>query len=222
MRADNYDRVVTDYSKVERLALCDLFDEAGPDQPTLCDGWTTFDLAAHLYVRENDPIAQPGIMIAGLADTTARRMEQAKSKYGFAGVVGKVRNGPPRLSIYGIPGIGHNLNTTEYLVHHEDVRRAVPDFTVRALPAEQQDGLWRQVKLAAKSMTRKAPTGLVLRLPDGSESVAKKPTADGSVTITGEPVELVLFCFGRQQVAQVELDGEPTAVERLQAASFGM
>lgn len=213
---------MTDYSKVERLALCDLFDQVGPDQPTLCEGWTTHDLAAHLYVRENDPIAQPGIMIAGLADTTARRMEQAKAKYGFTGLVDKVRNGPPLLSIYGIPGLGHNLNTTEYLVHHEDVRRAVPDFTVRELPAEQQESLWRQVKLAAKSMTRKAPTGLVLRLPDGSESVAKKPTADGSVTITGEPVELVLFCFGRQQVAQVSLDGEPGAVERLQSTSFGM
>jgi uncharacterized protein (TIGR03085 family) len=211
---------VTDYSKVERLALCDLFDQVGPDQPTLCEGWTTQDLAAHLYVRENDPIAQPGIMIAGLADTTARRMEQAKAKYGFTGLVDKVRNGPPRLSIYGFPG-GHNLNTTEYLVHHEDVRRAVPDFTVRELPAEQQQGLWRQVKLAAKSMTRKAPTGLVLRLPDGSESVAKKPTSDGSVTITGEPVELVLFCFGRQRVAQVDLSGKPEAVAALQAASFG-
>jgi uncharacterized protein (TIGR03085 family) len=211
---------VTDYSKVERLALCDLFDQVGPDQPTLCEGWTTQDLAAHLYVRENDPIAQPGIMIAGLADTTARRMEQAKAKYGFTGLVDKVRNGPPRLSIYGLPG-GHSLNTTEYLVHHEDVRRAVPDFTVRELPAEQQQGLWRQVKLAAKSMTRKAPTGLVLRLPDGSESVAKKPTSDGSVTITGEPVELVLFCFGRQAVAQVDLDGDPEITAQLQGKSFG-
>jgi uncharacterized protein (TIGR03085 family) len=221
LRADNYDLVVTDYSKVERLALSDLFDQVGPDQPTLCEGWTTHDLAVHLYVRENDPIAQPGIMIAPLADTTARRMAQAKSKYSFTEIVDKVRNGPPRFSIYGIPGLGHNLNTTEYLIHHEDVRRAVPDFAVRELPAEQQEGLWRQVKLAAKSMTRKAPTGLVLRLPDGSRSVAKKPTSEGSVTITGEPVELVMFCFGRQPVAQVDLDGEPEAIARLQAASFG-
>jgi uncharacterized protein (TIGR03085 family) len=220
--SDNYDRVVTDYSKVERLALCDLFDEVGPDHPTLCEGWTTYDLAVHLYVREADPLAGPGIMIPSLADTTERRMDQAKQKYSFTEVVDKVRNGPPRVSIYAFPGLGHNLNTTEYLVHHEDVRRARPDFTVRQLPDEQQRGLWKAVRLASKSMTRKAPSGLVLRLPDGTEAVAKKPTEQGSVTVTGEPVELVLFCFGRQQVAQVDLDGDPELVKRLLSASFGV
>ena len=213
---------MTDYSKVERLALCDLFDQVGPDQPTLCEGWTTHDLAVHLYVREADPLAGPGIMIPALADTTERRMAQTKAKYSFTEIVDKVRTGPPTFSIYSFPGLGHNLNTTEYLVHHEDVRRAVPDFTVRGLPAEQQQGLWKQLRLAAKSMTRKAPSGLVLRLPDGAESVAKKPTARGSVTVTGEPVELVLFCFGRQAVAQVKLDGDAELVEQLRNTSFGV
>jgi uncharacterized protein (TIGR03085 family) len=213
---------VTDYSKVERLALCDLFDQLGPDQPTLCEGWTTYDLAVHLYVREADPLAGPGIMIPSLADTTERRMAHAKAKYSYPQIVDKVRNGPPAVSIYALPGLGHNLNTTEYLVHHEDVRRAQPDFTVRELPAEQQQGLWKQVRLAGKSMTRKAPSGLVLRLPDGTQAVAKKPTELGSVTVTGEPVELVLFCFGRQQVAQVELDGDEELVKRLRSTSFGV
>ncbi|MEV8371980.1 TIGR03085 family metal-binding protein [Kribbella sp. NPDC056861] len=212
---------MTDYSKVERLALCDLFDQLGPDQPTLCDGWNTHDLAVHLYVRESDPIAGPGIMIPALADTTAKRSAQTKAKYSFTELVDKVRNGPPTFSIYSFPGLGHNLNTTEYFVHHEDVRRAQPDFTVRELPVAQQKGLWGAVKLGAKAMTRKAPTGIVLRLPNGTEAVAKKPTEAGSVTLTGEAAELVLFCFGRQSVAKVELDGTPGAVERLQAASFG-
>ncbi|MEU4389351.1 TIGR03085 family metal-binding protein [Kribbella sp. NPDC023855] len=213
---------MSDYSKVERLALCDLFDQVGPDQPTLCDGWTTHDLAVHLYVREADLLAGPGIMIPSLADTTERRMAQAKAKFSFTEVVDKVRNGPPTFSIYSFPKLGHNLNTTEYFIHHEDVRRAVEGFTVRELPAEQQQALWRAVKVGAKTMTRKAPTGLVLRLPDGTESVARKPTEQGSVTVTGEPAELMLFCFGRQAVAQVELDGDSTAVERLRSASFGI
>ena len=213
---------MTDYSKIERLALCDLFDQLGPDQPTLCEGWTTYDLAAHLYVREADPLAGPGLMIPALSDTTERRMAQTKAKYSFAEIVGKVRTGPPTFSIYSFPGLGHNLNTTEYFVHHEDVRRAQPEFEVRDLPAEQQQGLWKQVRLAAKTMTRKAPSGLVLRLPDGTESVAKKPTERGSVTVTGEPAELVLFCFGRQAVAQVELDGDEETVERLRSTSFGV
>jgi uncharacterized protein (TIGR03085 family) len=204
---------MTDYSRVERLALCDLLDRLGPDEPTLCAGWTTYDLAVHLYVREADPMAGPGIMIPSLSDTTERRMAKAKAQYSFAEVVDKVRNGPPTLSIYSFPKFGHQLNTTEYFVHHEDVRRAQPSYDVRALPAEQQAGLWKAVRLAAKSMTRKAPR---------RTSVAKKPTELGSVTVTGEPSELVLFCFGRQQVADVQLDGDAETVSRLRSASFGV
>jgi uncharacterized protein (TIGR03085 family) len=207
---------------VERLALCDLFDQLGPDRPTLCEGWTTYDLAVHLHVREADPMAGPGIMIPALSDTTERRMAQAKARYSFAEIVDKVRTGPPTFSIYSFPKLGHNLNTTEYFVHHEDVRRAQPEWQPRQLPAEQQEGLWKAVRLAAKGMTRRAPSGLVLRLPDGRESVAKKPTGQDSVTITGEPAELVLFCFGRQSVAQVELDGDADLVERLRTTSFGV
>ena len=213
---------MTDYSRVERLALCDLFDAVGPDQPTLCDGWTTYELAVHLHVREADPLAGPGIMIPSLADTTERRMARAKAKYSFTEIVDKVRNGPPSFTIYSIPGLGHNLNTTEYFVHHEDVRRAVADYTVRDLPPEQQEGLWKAVRLAAKSMTRKATSGLVLRRPDGTESVAKKANGDGFVTVTGEPAELVMFCFGRQAVAQVELTGDPETIEELKTMHFGV
>lgn len=212
---------MTDYSRVERLALCDLFDQLGPDQPTLCDGWTTHDLAVHLHVREADPLAGPGIMIPAFSETTERRMARAKAKYSFTEIVDLVRNGPPTFTIYSIPGLGHSLNTTEYFVHHEDVRRAQPDFAVRDLPADQQQALWKQVKLAAKTMTRKAPSGLVLRLPDGTESVARRPGGQGSVTVTGEPAELVLFTFGRQAVAKVELTGDPEIVERLKSTPFG-
>lgn len=213
---------VTDYSRVERLALCDLFDQLGPDQPTLCEGWDTYDLAVHLYVREADPMAGPGIMIPALSDTTARRMKRAKERYSFTEVVDKVRNGPPPISIYAVPKFGHQLNTTEYFVHHEDVRRAQPTYAVRTLPDEQQAGLWKAVRLASKTMTRKAPSGLVLSLPDGTTAVAKRPTELGSVTVTGEPAELVLFCFGRQQVADVRLEGDAELIERLRSASFGV
>lgn len=213
---------MTDYSRVERLALCDLFDQVGADQATLCQGWNTYDLAVHLYVREADPLAGPGIMLPALSDTTERRMERAKAQYSFTEIVDKVRNGPPTFSIYTVPVLGHQLNTVEYFVHHEDVRRAVTDTPPRELPAEQQQDLWKKLRVGAKSMVRKAPSGLVLRLPDGTESVAKKPTEQGSVTVTGAPAELVLFCFGRGAVARVELDGDATTIERLRATSFGV
>ncbi|HEU4946089.1 MAG TPA: TIGR03085 family metal-binding protein [Kribbella sp.] len=211
---------MTDYSRVERLALCDLLDRVGPDRPTLCEGWTTHDLAVHLWVRESDPLAGPGLMIPALSETTERRMERAKARYSFTEIVDKVRHGPPKASIYSFPKLGPQLNVSEYFVHHEDVRRVDPDADPRQLPTEQQEGLWRQLRLSAKGLTRKAPTGIILRRPDGIESVARKPTAEGSVTVCGEPAELVLFCFGRGTVAKVELSGEAEPVERLRATSF--
>lgn len=212
---------MTDYSRLERHALCDLLDQLGPDRPTLCDGWTTHDLAAHLYVREADPLAGPGLMIPALSDTTERRMAHAKSHFGFTGLVDKIRNGPPTFSIYAFPKLGAQLNVIEYFVHHEDARRGDPatEAGPRNLPADQQQALWKQIRVAAKALTRKAPCGVVLRLPDGTESVAKKPTEAGSVTVTGEPGELVLFCFGRS-AARVELTGPPEAVERLRSTKF--
>lgn len=36
----------------ERSALVETFHQVGPDAPTLCERWTTRDLAAHLVVRE--------------------------------------------------------------------------------------------------------------------------------------------------------------------------
>ncbi|GAA3150664.1 uncharacterized protein (TIGR03085 family) [Kribbella aluminosa] len=213
---------MTDYSRVERLALCELFDQVGPAAPTLCEGWDAYDLAVHLYVRESDPMAGPGLVISALADTTERRMKRAKERYGFPEVVDKVRNGPPRVSLFAVPKLGAQINTAEYFIHHEDVRRAQPSYEIRTLPADQQEGLWKGIKLAAKSMARKSPTGMVLARPDGTSIVAKQPTALGSVTVTGEPAELTLFCSGRQAVADVQLDGEAEAVEHLRNASFGL
>ena len=42
-------------SQRERWALCDLLTELGPDSPTLCAGWRSADLAAHLLTRERRP-----------------------------------------------------------------------------------------------------------------------------------------------------------------------
>ena len=53
----------TTLARAERHALCDLLIEVGPDAPTLCEGWSTFDLAAHLVVRERRPDRGPGLVI---------------------------------------------------------------------------------------------------------------------------------------------------------------
>lgn len=38
------------------------------------------------------------------------------------------------------------------------------------------------------------------------------------MTVTGEPSELLMFAFGRQQVADVELEGDKDAIAKLHEA----
>ncbi|MER7152970.1 TIGR03085 family protein, partial [Streptomyces lydicus] len=61
---------------------------------------------------------------------------------------------------------------------------------------------------------------LVLRRPDGRTAVAHRGTP--VVTVVGEPGELTLFAFGRQDAAHVELDGDKEAVARLRTAQLGV
>ena len=57
----------TSLVKLERSALADTLEQIGPNQPTLCTGWRTQDLLAHLVVRERRPDAAAGILIPFLA-----------------------------------------------------------------------------------------------------------------------------------------------------------
>ncbi|OYV23782.1 MAG: hypothetical protein B7W97_02165, partial [Mycobacterium sp. 20-66-4] len=61
----------------ERAALVETMRSLGPDAATLCDGWTTRDLAAHLVIREYRPDAAPGILIPFFARHTAKTIGNA-------------------------------------------------------------------------------------------------------------------------------------------------
>ena len=74
----------------ERRELSDLFEELGPDAPTLCEGWTTEDLAAHLVVRERHPTAAGGILIPALEQRTEQFMDREKEG-GYPRLVDRVR-----------------------------------------------------------------------------------------------------------------------------------
>jgi hypothetical protein len=43
-----------------------------------------------------------------------------------------------------------------------------------------------------------------------------------TVRISGEPGELLLYLFGRRAVAEVDIDGPPSAVALLTAAKMGL
>jgi uncharacterized protein (TIGR03085 family) len=143
-------------------------------------------------------------------------------------LVETVRNGPPRLSFFAIPGMDERANVVEYFVHHEDVRRAAPDWEPRKIPVELTEALWQRLGLA-KFLLRKAPVGIELVRDDLPVDLPADLPADPGpqrvritakaaapvVTVTGSPAELTLWAMGRTSAAQVRLEGGETAVARL-------
>ncbi|MFJ5259055.1 TIGR03085 family metal-binding protein [Streptomyces sp. NPDC088387] len=203
------------FAKRERLLLADLLETSGPDAPTLCEGWVTRDLAAHVVVRERRPDAAGGIMIKQLAPRLEKVMEEFAAKP-YEELIQLIRTGPPRFSPFNLKQIDEASNTVEFYVHTEDVRRARPDWAPRELDGVFQDALWSRLERTARLMGRSAPTGVVLRRPDGQTAVAHRGAP--VVTVTGEPSELLLFSYGRKSAAKVDLDGDENAVAKLRQA----
>jgi len=201
----------------EREALCDTLERLGPDAPTLCEGWTTADLAAHLLVREREPLAALGIVLPGpFARLNRRRMQAAKAR-GYAWVLTRLRAGPPRRWRLRLLAA---LDIVENYVHHEDARRA-GGLGPRPADPDLDRALRRMLK----------PTGRrQLRRLHGFGVVAGDPRPDGQgrelvlrrgqpvVRIGGSPGELLLFLLGRKQAARVELSGPLEGVAALERA----
>jgi uncharacterized protein (TIGR03085 family) len=203
------------YSQDERLALAALLEETGPQAPTLCEGWQARDLLAHLVLRERKPVASAGVLGGPLSGYTARVQEGFLIRYSFSELITLFRSGPPRLSLFAIPGADEAANTVEHFVHHEDVRRGAPGWTERELAPGLSDELWKRLK-SARLFLRRAPTGVVFARKGGDERITAK-NATPSVTVTGTPAELTMWMMGRSSAANVAFDGPDEAVARLVA-----
>ncbi|MCZ1010485.1 TIGR03085 family metal-binding protein [Streptomyces lydicus] len=207
------------HAKRERLLLADLLESAGPEAATLCENWSARDLAAHVVVRERRADAAGGLLVKPLA----ARLERVQAEFAgkpYEELIRLIRTGPPRMSPFALKQIDEASNTVEFYVHAEDVRRAQPDWSARELDPVFADALWSRIERMARVLGRKSPVGLVLRRPDGRTAVAHRGTP--VVTVVGEPGELTMFAFGRQDAAEVELDGDKDAIDRLRAAKLGV
>jgi uncharacterized protein (TIGR03085 family) len=223
------------YSREERLALCALLDKTGPDAPTLCEGWTTGDLAAHLVLREHRPDAAAGVVGGPLAGYTARVQQRIRARTPFGDLVRIIRSGPPRLSVMGLPGVDERANSVEFFVHHEDVRRATPGWQPRELSGGESDMLWQRLRMA-RFLLRKAPVGVELARDDtvlaGDNTGSDGASAEGpayritaknatpAVTVVGSPAELTMWVMGRRTAAQIRMDGTQAAVTKLAEANW--
>jgi uncharacterized protein (TIGR03085 family) len=183
----------------ERRQLCDLLQELGPDAPTLCEGWTAADLAAHLVLREH------------FRRWTAERMKAEKSR-GFPHLVARLRRGAPLIP-WRLPVLRTLGNGLEYFIHHEDLRRA-NGRDPRPTSGDLERLCWRMTGYLGRRQARAIrPVGLVLIGPGGRRrSFGSGPSA----TLSGAPSELVLFLSGRRSAARVDLGGGADAVAALE------
>lgn len=203
----------------EREALCTTLLAVGPDAPTLCEGWTARDLAAHLVVRERRPDAAVGLWLRAFA-TRTEQVQAGVADRPFEELVATVRKGPPPYHPATLPVIDELTNAAEVFVHHEDVRRAAPGWEPRDLDPAHERTLWRTVRTLGRATYRRSPVGVVLDAPGyGRVTVNGK---EDPVVVTGAPGELVLHAFGRGDHARVALDGAPAAVEALAGTSVGL
>lgn len=217
-----HDVIMTAFARAERDALCDLLLEVGPDAPTLCEGWDARDLAAHLVVRERRPDASVGIIVPAMAGWTQKVQDDA-ARRPFPTLVEQVRSGPPVYSPFRLPGVDEQANLFEYLVHHEDVRRATPGWEPREIDPEMADLLWARLGRSGRLLWGKVPGGVVLHRTSTDPAVAPahvRPGSDG-VTITGDVVELVMHGFGRSE-AHVTVTGSDAAVAAYEGARRGL
>ncbi|MFW0790329.1 TIGR03085 family metal-binding protein [Gordonia sp. CPCC 205333] len=208
------------YARSERQALASTLRDVGPDAPTMCDGWTARDLAAHIVVRESRLDAAPGIAVPALAGYTEK--VQAKVAAGeWTSLIDRVAGGPPWFSPFR--PLDRWLNLSEMFVHHEDVLRGgvdpTSDWSPRVIDPALQKALVGAVRSAVRVAMPKLPVRVTLRTPDG---VAVTSAGSGdAVTVTGTAGELLLFTFGREPV-QVTLHGTDAAVAALKSAPRGV
>jgi len=207
---------VASWAEHERAALVDVLKELGPDAPTLCEGWQTKDMAAHVYVRERRPDAALGVLPLGpLSAYTDRVMASTLRTLGYDEVVRRIAHVPAHLRVGSLDSL---INTVEYFVHTEDVRR--PNrLPTRDLPDEFEHTIWRRLSKQARLSFRRVDARLTL-VPTIGE-----PVALGSgepLEVRGRPSELMLLAFNRKSAAKVDLVGSTTAVDKLQSATLGL
>ncbi|WP_432503809.1 TIGR03085 family metal-binding protein [Kineococcus arenarius] len=203
----------------ERDGLCDDALRAGPRAPTLCEGWAVRDLLVHLAVRDGRPDVLAGHALGRAVPALGAHAERVQGRWReepFEALVQRVRSGPPAVSPARWRPVAAAVNSLEFFVHREDVRRAQEGWQPRSLGREESEGLWRSVRLVGRAAYRRSPVGVVLVVPRGPRAVVRGGAV--SVAVRGEPQELLLHAFGRRSRALVEVDGGPEAVRAFEAA----
>ena len=197
-------------SKSERQGLVETLKALGPDAPTLCEGWMTKHLLAHLIMRETEPVNASGILLKGRQKQTQNRLEELSTH--FESNLSKLKSGPPLWN--PMRYLDKWVNALEMLIHHEDVLRAQPNWQRRKFTDSETKELDFLLKIAPRFLVRGAkvlPTLVVGDLP-----------TTGRIILRGDQVDLLLFLAGRQSASTVSIEGDESDVADFMKSSFGI
>jgi uncharacterized protein (TIGR03085 family) len=208
------------FDAAERAQLCDLLGELGPGAPTLLAPWTARDLAAHLVLRERDPLAGPGLVLPGAWRRLAQQRQSALAHRDFSLLIAALRSGPPP-GFFRLGWVRRLPSLNEFFVHHEDLRRA-NGRGPRELGQAMDEVLWRNVSRAPWLLARRLRgAGLELQWA-GTGRTVRARRGEPTARIAGPPGELLLYLFGRTGVAQVQVSGPGAAADAVRGTRFGM
>lgn len=208
-------------SLVERTLLCDTFERFGPAAATLSGAWNVHQLAAHLVLRERNPVTS--VRSALSKDGHDAEVRAYAERETLPGLVRRLRSRPSAWSVFAVPRLERELNALEMFVHHEDVLRAGSTWTPRVLPRWAEDQLWSRLRLLAKLSMRTSPVPVSLQRTDADEPPVTAAKGPRPVIAYGRPSELTLLAYGRGQVASYELVGTDRADDgaaKLRSARF--
>jgi uncharacterized protein (TIGR03085 family) len=208
---------MTSLAKRERLAISQLLRKLGPEAPTLCEGWNSFDLLVHLVSRETRPDAAIGLVVPALSSYTSKVAQDIKSR-GFENLITEFEHGPKRTSFFALPGVDNLANSFEFLIHHEDLLRGQPDYSPRTLDEDDKKLIWKRFTQSGKLLMRKAKVGIIAQSDQGTYTIK---SGNSCVTMKGEVIDLLLFAYGRKAHVNIEFEGEESAIRILKETKFG-
>ena len=202
----------------ERHALCDLALVLGEDAPTLSGDWTAKELITHMVLREHSPLGAPGLVIPALSRLTDLEMSRI-ARTDFTVLVERLRK--RGITPFALPPVDRALNTLEYFVHHEDLRRAQPGWAPRELDRADESALWSAIRVFGRALVRPAGVPVRIRRSDiGAEASLRR--GPEPAVLAGMPSEIVMFLYGRDQHRGLEFTGPEVHIDRLRHAGLGI